>query len=175
MTPCWNDFKTVQFTECHSSRLDGTKQFCAHYDEISKEDHTYVCIEKSIKDVKTVGYWYSTAKVKTVRWNNVKTSPKPSEWTSDCTESLENPSQQTSTAKSQSTVLKIQWRSRMSWPENWMEMVSFSCFIKFVFVMVALIDKWWQASSWDEECFFHPTARRFACRQWRYPCKRREV
>ena len=39
--------------------------------------------QKSIKDVKIVGYWYSTAKVQTVRWNNVKTTPMPSESKSD--------------------------------------------------------------------------------------------
>ena len=49
------------------------------------------------------------------------------------------PSQQTSTAKSESAVLRTQWGSRTSWPQNEMKMVSFCCLIKLVFVMVAII------------------------------------
>ena len=51
-------------------------------------------LQKGIKDVNTFVFWYSTANVTTVRWNNVKTAPKPSKSKSDCTKNLEKQGQE---------------------------------------------------------------------------------
>ena len=93
MTLFGNDFRIVQFKESHSSRLDGTK-LSAHTSTKFQKKIIHTCApQKSIKDVKIVGYWYSTAKVQSVRWNNVKTTPRPSKSKSDCTKSLEKEGQ----------------------------------------------------------------------------------
>ena len=87
MTTYWNDFLFV-----HSSRLDGAKHSAHTATKIQKEIvHTCVS-QQSIKDVKTVWYWYLTAKVKNGSMK-VKTTPKPSESKIDCTESLEKEGQ----------------------------------------------------------------------------------
>ena len=51
-------------------------------------------LQKGTKDVNTFVFWYSTANVTTVRWNNVKTTPKPSKSKSDCTKNLEKQGQE---------------------------------------------------------------------------------
>ena len=124
--------------------------FGAHYDEISKEDRTYVCTAEE----------HRTRQNSWVLILNSQGTNGPMKQREDYADAIrikerygrtKNPSQQTSTAKSKSTVLKIQWRSRTSWPENWMEIVSSYHLIKFIFVMVAIIRKMVAASSWDEQ------------------------
>ena len=67
MTLFENDFRIVQFKESHSSRLDGTK-LSAHTTTKFQKKIIHTCAtQKSVKYVKIVGYWYSTAKVQTVR------------------------------------------------------------------------------------------------------------
>ena len=82
-----------------------------------------------------------------------------------------NPHQQTSVAKSDSTVLKIQCRSRTSWPENWMQVVSFYCLVKLVFVMVAIIRQLVAGMDlgWTLNFFFITIARCFTHKQWQFP------
>ena len=94
-------------------------------------------------------------------------------WTSQ----PKNTSHQTSITKSESTVLKIQWRSRTSWSHNRMEMVSIYHLIKFIFNM-ADINKWVVASI-ELGCtvifLFIPKLRRFLFEAMTIPCDRREV
>ena len=67
ITPLWNGFKILRFAESHSSRLDGAKH-SAHTTTRFQKKIIHTCaLQKGIKDVKTVGYWYSTSKVTTVR------------------------------------------------------------------------------------------------------------
>ena len=62
ITRFWHDFKIVQLTERHRSRLDGAKNSAHATTQIQKKTIHTRLQQKSVKDVKTVGYWYSTAK-----------------------------------------------------------------------------------------------------------------
>ena len=89
MTPYWHDFKIVQLTESQSSRLDGTEP-SAHTTTKFQKKIIYMCApQKSVTGVKIV----LNSQGRTARWNNVKTTPKPSESKSDCTKSLEKEGQ----------------------------------------------------------------------------------
>ena len=105
MTLFENDFRIVQFKESHSSRLDGNQAFGAHYDEISEEDHTYVCTAEEHKIRKN---WR-------VLVLNSQGTNGPMKQREDHAEAIKikerygrtkTPSQQTTTAKTKSTVLK---------------------------------------------------------------------
>ena len=94
-------------------------------------------------------------------------------WTSQ----PKNTSHQTSITKSESTILKIQWRSRTSWSHNRLEMVSIYHLIKFIFNM-ADINKW-VVPSIELGCtvifLFIPKLRRFLFEAMTIPCDRQEV
>ena len=80
-------------------------------------------------------------------------------------------------AKSESTVLKIQWRSRTSWSHNRMEMVSICHFIKFL-INMADINKWVVASielGCTVICLFIPKLQRFRLQANTIPCDQRVV
>ena len=141
--------------------------------------------KKSINYVKITGYWYSTAKVKTVRWSNVKTTPKPPEWKNDRPNSQSgegstkiHPSKQVRQRANQPFSRFSEGAEQVDPKTGW-EMVSLCCFIKLVFITVAIIRQMvagievgWTVNFW----FFQiPIARCFAYRQWRFPCKRRSV
>ena len=64
-TLCWHDFKIVQLQSVTDRGWN--EEFCAHSDAIAKEDHSYVATAEDRKDMSIDGYWYSTAKGKTVR------------------------------------------------------------------------------------------------------------
>ena len=49
MTPYYHYFKIDQFTESHSSRLDGTKHSAHTTTKFQKKNHTYVCTAEEHK------------------------------------------------------------------------------------------------------------------------------
>ena len=105
INPSWTDFKRVRFTDSHSSRLDGTKPSAHTMTNFHMKIIRTCAPQKNKKDVKQVGCWYSIAKVETVRWDNAKTTLKPSKksaWRRIWRSKAKNPSLQTSTAKSES-------------------------------------------------------------------------
>ena len=62
----------ARFQDCPKYRasqiaMELHEEFCARYDAIGKKTIRTWPQQKSVKDVKTIGYWYSTAKGKTVR------------------------------------------------------------------------------------------------------------
>ena len=76
ITICWHDFKIVQLTEHHRSRLDGTKNSAHSTTQLQKKTIRIWLQHKSRKDMKMDGYRYSTAKGETVRWTNMNYKKK---------------------------------------------------------------------------------------------------
>ena len=119
ITPFWNGFTIVRFTESHSSRLDGTKHSAHTTTRFQKADHTYVCTAEEHK--RRENSWVLVHNSQGKKGSDESTRrPRRSHqnqraivrrvWRSKA----KNPLHQTSMAKSESYVLKIQCRSRTS-------------------------------------------------------------
>ena len=177
MTLFGNDFRIDLFSKSHSSRLDGMKH-SAHTTTKFQKKIIHTCApQKSIKYVKIVGYWYSTAKVQTVRGNNVKTTPKPSESKSDCTKSLEKEGQKSIPSnqvrqRANRRFLRFSEGAERVDPKTgwrWYRPTTSSSSSSSWWQSA---EKWWQHRvGMNSELFDFC----FACRQWRFRCNRRGV
>ena len=139
----WNDFKHARFTESHSSRLDATK-LSAHTMTNFQMKIIHTCTpQKSIKEVKNS--W--------VLAPNSQGTNGPIKQREDYTEATnikerlyekseearqKSPSQQTSTAWSESTVLKSEGAERVDPKTGWKWYLSTSSSRSF--------SSWWESS-----------------------------
>ena len=164
--PYWTDSGIALVIEDHKSTSDGTKN-TAHATMRSRPKITSTSLQRqSASDVKILGCLCSNVQVRTARRTIVKTTTKPSKSKIDFLEILAMVSQDSIPASSQSFAWHDEGTERVDLRTGWRWSLSTASSSSSSTWWISS-EKWWQAWSWDEQCFFK--SRCFAYKQWRCP------
>ena len=176
--PYWTDSWTAWVIENHKQPSDGTKNYAPATTRLQPKITLISRQRQSGAEMKILGTLYLTLRVKTDLWNNKTITKKLKKLKRDCMRSMEKGNTRIHTKdqgrqrRSEQFTGTEEGSERVDRKTDWKWYDHPSTSSSSSSWQAA---SWWKSTQWDERFFFLQTQGVFAYRQWRFPCKRREV